>query len=163
MQRLIRQDYALLEKRTDRADHIGHPYIPEGSIPLILASGLGHDQVVEWLLAQGADSRAQDLFGRDSLLRASIYGHGAAVSLLLRKGADLAASREESDVTPLIATSSWERRDIQLFFLPLQMVIPKSPNFTSTKEQIHELPLMMAGHSSEKHDNMIIGMHCCLR
>jgi uncharacterized protein len=68
-----------------------HSHSYEGWTPLHLAAHFGHSQVVEMLLAQGADvhARATNDLGSSPLLWAIMGQDVAAVTLLLEHGADI--------------------------------------------------------------------------
>ncbi|KNC69297.1 hypothetical protein SARC_18195, partial [Sphaeroforma arctica JP610] len=70
-----------------------------GCTPLHTASQNGHKDVVELLLAKGADINVKNndslqQFGRTSLYVASENGHKDVVELLLAKGADIHVQKE---------------------------------------------------------------------
>jgi len=68
--------------------------------PLFDASGRGHAEVVELLLAKGADPNKANKDGETPLFDASGQGHVEVVELLLAKGAD--PNKEDKDGwTPL--------------------------------------------------------------
>jgi ankyrin repeat protein len=59
-----------------------------GCTPLMVAVCSGHDDVVQGLLAAGADVRTRNVFGETCLRVASWRGHAKIVKLLLEAGAD---------------------------------------------------------------------------
>ena len=67
--RLIRKDATLLEARSENV--IEPEFFLAAATPLIVASYLGHEEIVEWLLDQGADIRARDGLGDHALHHAS--------------------------------------------------------------------------------------------
>ena len=80
---------------------------------MILASTKGHLEVVQALLAKGADVNAKESTGYNALIEASRYGHVKLVQALLAKGADvnaktnrgdnaLSVAKEHADVTALL-------------------------------------------------------------
>lgn len=60
----------------------------------------GHDVVVEYLLAHGADINAKGVFGGTGLHWAAINGHAATVDLLVERGADVTLRDARFDSTP---------------------------------------------------------------
>jgi ankyrin repeat protein len=60
---------------------------PLGNRPLMEAAGHGHKQLVEALLAKGADVNAQDITGWTPLHAAAYHGDPQVVQLLLDHGA----------------------------------------------------------------------------
>lgn len=68
------------------------------STPLHWAAQHGHVEVVETLIANGADVNATDVFGRTPLHLAAT--HPAVMSMLIRAGADVDA-RDQLSNTPL--------------------------------------------------------------
>jgi len=71
-----------------------------GSTPLHLGSAAGHGDVVELLIAKGADVNARRNDNRTPLHTACRAGHKDVVELLIAKGADINA-RDNKDQTPL--------------------------------------------------------------
>lgn len=53
------------------------------------AAAQGHQRVVEWLLAHGANLDAQDAWGMTPLLNAAYFGRTAIVKILVERGAKL--------------------------------------------------------------------------
>jgi ankyrin repeat protein len=84
-----------------------------GMTALMWASGSvkGH-QVVQLLLARGAEVNAGDDYGLTALMRASRKGHREIVQALLAKGADVNAKDKEGR-TALMWASRRGHREIQ--------------------------------------------------
>ena len=78
---------------------------------LIDASLNGHVEVVEALLAKGADINAKTKIGWTALIGASLKGHVEVVKLLLAKGADINATTEDGR-TALMAASSKGHQEV---------------------------------------------------
>jgi ankyrin repeat protein len=70
-----------------------------GATPLIVTAFEGHKEVVEQLVAKGADMNAQDNEGNTALSLASQRGHTAVVELLKAKGAKAESTAEKSKET----------------------------------------------------------------
>jgi len=82
--------------------------------PLFVAAGEGNQDVVRYLLDEGADLEARDSSGATALAEAAYYGHLGVVKELLLRGADinsvgrggtaldLAASRNQTAVVDLL-------------------------------------------------------------
>jgi ankyrin repeat protein len=70
-----------------------------------LSSLQGHDEVVELLLAAGADPNLKGDYGRTALVVASLHSHAEVVESLLQYGAD-PSLKDESNKTAL----DWARR-----------------------------------------------------
>ena len=68
--------------------------------PLHVAAHVGHEQVVELLLARGANIKAKDDRGNTPLHEAAAKGHASVVRELLAHGADVWA-KNDGDRTPL--------------------------------------------------------------
>ena len=80
------------------------------STPLRLAAERGHVEVIEFLLAAGADVNAETFEGTP-LHGAAAQGHKAAVELLLAGGADVNV-RDRDGWTPLHCAAYYGHRDI---------------------------------------------------
>ena len=72
----------------------------DGWTPLIYAAGEGHKELVELLIANGADVDAKDEDGWTPLHWATVNGHEATVELLLANGSDVNAKDNDGE-TPL--------------------------------------------------------------
>ena len=68
------------------------------------ASGAGHKDFVEWLLAEGADLHAKQTIKRDALWEAAFWGRVDIVKLFLSLGADVNA-RDVVGATPFLDTA----------------------------------------------------------
>lgn len=75
-----------------------------GTRALMFASTHGHVEVVQLLLAKGADANAKDEEGYTSLIDASAYGHKEVVQLLLAKRADANAKANNGTTALSIAS-----------------------------------------------------------
>ncbi len=64
-----------------------------GRTPLRIAAYWGHKEIVELLIAKGAEVNAKDDAGDTALLNAAFCGHKEIVELLIAKGADINAMR----------------------------------------------------------------------
>ena len=76
----IQADRSLVDRTTDR-----------GETALHFAADGGHDEVVSFLLDQGADIQARDIDGDAPLVWAVARGHLSTTNLLLDRGADINA------------------------------------------------------------------------
>ena len=60
-----------------------------GATPLMLASIIGHMEIIKLLISQGADLNAKDfVYGWTALMQATFYGHQEVTKYLLKCGAD---------------------------------------------------------------------------
>jgi ankyrin repeat protein len=59
-----------------------------GRTPLHWAASGGHDELVSWLVARGAEANAADVFGCTALHAAAEMGHRTTVALLAKHGAN---------------------------------------------------------------------------
>ncbi|KNC76659.1 serine/threonine protein kinase, variant 2 [Sphaeroforma arctica JP610] len=82
-----------------------------GGTPLHIASENGHKDVVELLLAKGADTHVKDETGSTPLYLASKNGHKDVVELLLAKGADIHV-KDNLAWTPLRMASKNGHKDV---------------------------------------------------
>jgi ankyrin repeat protein len=72
----------------------------EGVTPLHEAAWEGRKEVVELLIAQGADVNAKSFLGYTPLHQAAVFGQKKVVELLITKGADVNAKANDGK-TPL--------------------------------------------------------------
>ena len=82
-----------------------------GNTPLHYAAFYGHKDVLELLLAKGADVNAKEDDDKTPLHFAAIKGRKEAVKLLLAKGADVNA-KEDTGETPLHYAAIFGYRDV---------------------------------------------------
>ncbi|XP_022124824.2 ankyrin repeat domain-containing protein 17 isoform X1 [Pieris rapae] len=79
---------------------------------LTLACAGGHEELVELLLARGADIEHRDKKGFTPLILAATAGHEKIVEILLNHGADIEAQSERTKDTPLSLACSGGRYDV---------------------------------------------------
>ena len=99
---------AALEGRLDIAKKLrarGAAIDFKGWTPLSYAATGGHDNVVAWLLDQGANVNAESANGTTPLMMAVREGRGSTVELLVKRGADV-NHRNENGVSAL----DWAKR-----------------------------------------------------
>jgi len=86
---------------------------PLGSTTLLHDAALkGHVDVLELLLAHGADVNSLNAQGATALHDAALAGQRAAAETLLKHGANIDARDSESGATPLHQAASWGRRGV---------------------------------------------------
>jgi len=86
---------------------------PLGSTTLLHDAALkDHVDVIELLLAHGADVNSLNAQGATALHDAALAGQRAAAEALLAHGATINARDSESGATPLHRAASWGRRDV---------------------------------------------------
>ncbi|MGB2866682.1 MAG: ankyrin repeat domain-containing protein [Sedimentisphaerales bacterium] len=79
----------------------------EGQTPLHLAANRGHKEMVEVLIANGADIEAREnRYSSTPLLNAAVRGRKEVVELLLSKGADIEGKNSDG-LTPLNLTAAY--------------------------------------------------------
>lgn len=106
VQRLIREEPTLLELRNEEDDYT----------PLMLASNGGHEEIVAWLIDQGANIEAYSNGNRyTSLIIACRRGHLRVVSRLLEAGANMHTRDNNGDTILMLAV--WYNRDDVVAFL----------------------------------------------
>jgi len=64
-----------------------------GETPLHKAAGGGYENIVELLIASGADANAKNAYGETPLHEAAVGGHKSIAELLIANGADANAKR----------------------------------------------------------------------
>ena len=83
----------------------------DGATPLPWAAWAGHKQVVELLIAKGADVNAKvDRHGMTPLHYAASRGHKEIAELLIANGADVNAKTGDG-WTPLYSAAFWDRKE----------------------------------------------------
>ena len=88
-----------------------------GMSPLQIASGAGHREIVELLIAEGADVEAKDSFiGRTALGHASMDGHKEIAELLITNGASVTAL-DNIGSTPLHSAAEGGHKEIVALLL----------------------------------------------
>lgn len=95
----------LLDNGTD----VNAPSEADSDTPLIAASKRGHVQIVQKLLAKGANVNARDAWGQTSLKWAATLGHADVVRALLTAGADPNIA-DQNGVTPLAGAQMPDHR-----------------------------------------------------
>ena len=83
-----------------------------GYTPLLVAAKLGHAQVIDALLASGADPNGRTMNGTTPLMFAAQAGNLAAVQALLDKGADVNAKEKVKGETALTFAAAYGRADV---------------------------------------------------
>jgi ankyrin repeat protein len=76
-----------------------------GATPLIYAAWRGNADLVERIVADGADIAARDQEGKTALHRAAERGHGDIAGFLLARGADASAAAADG-ATPLMEAAA---------------------------------------------------------
>jgi ankyrin repeat protein len=107
-----------------------------GDTPLHAAAGKGHKDVVELLLAEGADVNVVDQNDQTPLHDTAGNGHKDAVELLLAKGADVNA-KMHYDLTPLHMATSHGHKDV------MELLLAKKAN-VNAKDKGEKTPFAMA-------------------
>ena len=97
-------------------DH-GANWDTERFFPLGEASRRGHQEIVKFLLVQGADVNGRDKNGKSALLKASEGRHIAVASLLIQSGADVNIHSNDANTALLEAS---ERGDDDMIRLLVQ-------------------------------------------
>ena len=94
-----RRDLAGVRELLSRGDDVNHrdprPSPWDGETPLLIAAALGHVEMVELLMAHGADVNARSATGWTALIAACNAGNTEIARMLLDAGADPAARNDE--------------------------------------------------------------------
>ncbi len=86
---------------------------PLGSTTLLHDAALkGHIDVIELLLAHGADINSKNAQGGTALHDAALAGQAEAVEALIKHGCDVNARDADSGATPLHHAASWGRKNV---------------------------------------------------
>ena len=102
--RLMEADPRLLNARVPRSDSSRD----EGHTALIVAAHMGHEAVVERLLALGADTEVRCvMYGCTAAFDACLYQHARILSLLLDAGACITARAHSGETLLMIAASDF--------------------------------------------------------
>jgi ankyrin repeat protein len=101
---LIAETPDLLETRTPEGDEFG-----EGLTPLLFASGLGNRELLEVLIAAGANVEAKDRSGNSVIHIAAGAGAWQNVLRLIEAGADVNA-KNKNGLTPIQLAVAGDRR-----------------------------------------------------
>lgn len=109
------------------------PNAKGGWPPLVVAAGQGDDDLIRFLLENGADIDVKSSQGMSALSRAIYDGNVGTAKLLLAKGADI-ESRDSSDNTPLIH-AAWRSHEI------VQALLGRGAKANATNQDL-ETPLM---------------------
>jgi len=105
------------------------PNLPAGrgrDTPLIIASRMGFDQAVEWLISLGANVDATNKMGETALIAAVQQRQIPTIRLLLRAGAD----PDKTDTAQGYSAREYAERDTRSREI-LQMIEAKKPKPTS--------------------------------
>ena len=104
----------ILARGTD-VDARGESYTDDDTTALIIASGNGSKETVEFLLRKGADINDADASSNSALMLAAKSGRKEVVELLIARGADVNAERDHvfgEDTTALEAAAKYGRKEI---------------------------------------------------
>ena len=82
--------------------------------PLINASSMGHIEIVEVLLNNGADVNAKNGCGNTALIIASENGHKEVVEMLLKKGAGLDANNWSYETALMTANENGHKEVVEM-------------------------------------------------
>jgi len=109
----------------------------DGQTPLHFAAIFGHSAIAQYLLNNGASTKAKDILGSTPLHEAVRYGNADIVKILLEKGADPNA-QDSLGKTPLLLIAPKETR---LAIYSLLLEHGADPN---TKDMYGDTPLHLA-------------------
>lgn len=99
-----------------------------GDTPLIIASRLGFDQAVEWLISMGANVDATNKMGETALIAAVQQRQIPTIRLLLRAGAD----PDKTDTAQGFSARQYAARDTRSREI-LQLIEAKKPKPTAAR------------------------------
>jgi hypothetical protein len=85
-----------------------------GATRLMFASEMGHLNVVQLLVDEGADINAKSNNGLTALMIASGIGHREIVQLLIAEGADVNAKKDNGETALMLASQKGHREIVQL-------------------------------------------------
>ena len=105
IKQLIQEDPQLLEAKTTQPLPITYTRQIDDreATPLIIASYRGDNEMVQWLISQGADVHARTKkLQRVPLHWVSHEGHKSTAAILLANGADINAVHSNYNITPLM-------------------------------------------------------------
>lgn len=108
-----------------------------GKTPLHAAAGKGHKDVVEFLLAKGADVNVEDQNHQAPLHDAAGSGHKEVVKLLLAKGANVNAKMYQ-DFTPLHNAASSGHKDVVSLLLANKAAVNDRAGFQVGMTPLYE-------------------------
>jgi ankyrin repeat protein len=103
--------------------------------PLLMASQLGHAQIIEALLKVGADARSAAQSGATALMLASATGRIDAVKALLDRGADIHAKDPVRQETALMFAVAGNRLDVMKVLIAAGADVKAATKVTDLKPQ----------------------------
>jgi ankyrin repeat protein len=114
----------------------------EGQTPLFWAVAKGLKEIVQLLLARGAEVDSKDSYGQTPLSRASNNGHNEVVQILLDKGAKV-DSKDNFGRTPLSQAFEWGHKEV------IQLLLNRKAELDS-KDYFSQTPLSRASERGHK-------------
>ena len=113
-----------------------------GGTALFSAAGLGHKEVVELLIAEGAGVNVNGRYGETSLNFAALNGHKEIAELLIANGADINAKDDNPGMTPLLFAAQEGHKEVA------ELLIFKGAD-VNAKDNYGKTPLDLAEEVSE--------------